>query len=186
MDDMDRQRAIQLLDQWVTKDFTRKHLLATEAAMRTYAVRFGGNPDQWGLAGLLHDADWDTFPDEHPARVVAWLRDADQNEIAQAVASHGNNSPQFGERFIPRTTLLDHALFACDEVTGFIMAVAMVRPTRLEGLAPSSVKKKLKDKSFAAQVNRDDIIQGASELGVELDAHLQLVIEAMQQANLQV
>lgn len=179
-----RPRALQILDQWVTKDFTRKHLLATEAVMRAYAVRLKADPEQWGMAGLLHDADWDSFPEVHPAKIVELLRAEGEMEIAQAIASHGNNSPQFGERFVPRQSQLDHALFACDEVTGFAMAVAFVRPTKLEGMSPSSIKKKLKDKAFAAQVSRDDILTGPKELGVELDAHLQLVIEAMQGGGL--
>lgn len=181
---MKRERAVQILGQWVAKEFTRKHLLATEAVMRAYAVQFGQDPDHWGMAGLLHDADWDTFPEEHPGKVVALLKEEGEPELAQAIASHGNNSEKFGNRFQPRTTLLDKALFACDEITGFVMAVAFVRPGKLDGMTPSSVKKKLKDKGFAAQVSREEIYQGAQELGVEFDAHLQTVITAMQQANI--
>lgn len=181
---MDRTKALHILDEWVRKPFTRTHLLATEAAMRAYAAKFGEDSERWGLAGLLHDADWDSFPAEHPARIVAILREEGEHDLAQAVAAHGNNAPQIGNRFVPRQTLLDRALFACDEITGFIMAVAFVRPGKLEGMSPSSVRKKLKDKAFAAQVNREEITQGASELGVELEAHIALVIQAMCQAHL--
>lgn len=181
---MDRTRALAIVDQWVTKDFTRTHLFATEAVMRAYARRFGADEDVWGLAGLLHDADWDTFPDEHPARIVAVLREEGLTALAQAIASHGNNGPVIGNRFVPRQSQLDHALFACDEITGFVMAVALVRPTKLDGLEPKSVKKKLKDKAFAAAVSRDDIAAGPQPLGLDLDDHLRVVIAAMQGAGL--
>jgi predicted hydrolase (HD superfamily) len=181
---MRRDDAITILDEWVTKDFTRTHLFATEAVMRAHAARCGEDVDQWGLAGLLHDADWDTFPDEHPRRIVTRLEAAGEDTIAQAIASHGNNSPQYGERFAPRVSLMDQVLFASDEITGFVMAVAFVRPDGLVGLTPKSIKKKLKDKRFAAQVNREEVYAGPQDIGIEFDDHLQLVIEAMQGAQL--
>jgi predicted hydrolase (HD superfamily) len=181
---MDRQKALIILDAWVSKEFTRTHLLATEAVMRAYAKKLSENVELWGLTGLLHDADWDAHPNEHPAQTVASLRESGDDTMAQAIASHGNNSEQFGERFVPRSSQLDHALFACDEITGFVMAVAMVRPTRLAGIKLKSIKKKLKDKSFAAAVNREEVYAGPAELGVDFDEHLALVIEAMQGADL--
>ena len=128
---------------------------------------------RWAIAGLLHDADYDRWPEEHPRLIVAWLREQGEPEIAQAVVAHFNPSE------IPELTTLDKALLACDELAGFVMACCLVRPDGIGSLAPSSVKKKLKDKSFAAKVKRDDIYQGAERLGVNLDEHIQLVIDAL-------
>lgn len=177
---MNRDEAIKILDEWVTKDFSRKHMLAVEACMRAYAKKFGENEDKWSLAGLLHDADWDSFSDEHPKKIVELLKEKGEEEVAQAVASHGNNSEEYGkDRFTERKSQMDKTLFACDEITGFIMAVSYVRPNGLSDLKPKSVKKKLKDKNFAAQVSREEIYEGAEELGIEFDEHLLFVIEAM-------
>ena len=125
------------------------------------------------LTGLLHDADYDRWPEEHPRLIIAWLREQGEPEIAQAVEAH------FDASAIPALTTLDKALLACDELTGFVMACCMVRPDGIHSLAPSSVKKKLKDKGFAAKVNRDDVYQGAERLGANLDEHIQLVIDAL-------
>ena len=132
--------------------------------MRRAAHRYGaGEADEprWAMTGLLHDADYDRWPDEHPRLIIAWLREQGEPEIAQAVEAH------FDASAIPELTTLDKALLACDELTGFVMACCLVRPDGIHSLAPSSVKKKLKDKGFAAKVNRDDVYQGAERLGVQ-------------------
>ncbi len=175
---MTRDEAIKILDDWVTKDFSRKHMLAVEASMRAYAKKFGEDEEKWGLAGLLHDADWDSFPAEHPKKIVALLKEKGEDEMAQAIASHGNDHDG-SDRFTKRESKMDQTLYACDEITGFIMAVSYVRPNGMADLEPKSVKKKLKDKGFAAQVNREEIYEGAETLGVDLDEHIQFVLEAM-------
>ena len=143
--------------------------------MRFYAQKFGADKDQWGIAGMLHDADRQKYPQEHPKIIIADLEKRGTDaEIIHAISAHGNN---FG---VERKSQLDHALFACDEITGMVTATALVRPEKLNGLEAKSVKKKMKDKSFAAGVNRDDVIQGAAELGISLDEHIQNVIVAMQ------
>ncbi|KXK26959.1 MAG: hypothetical protein TR69_WS6001000983 [candidate division WS6 bacterium OLB20] len=175
-----REQAHSILENWVENINLRKHMYCVEAAMRAYAEKYGEDADKWGIAGLLHDADWEKYPDEHPAQIVAKLSaEGVDEELVHAIASHGNNSEQYGERFAERSTLIDRALFACDELCGFIVACSLVRPSGIDDLAPKSAKKKLKDKAFAAQVSRDDIYQGAEELGVDLTEHIQFVIDAI-------
>ena len=143
--------------------------------MRRAAHRHGaGEADEppWAIAGLIHDADDDRWPEEHPRRVVAWLRERGEPEVAQAVVAH------FDPAAVPELSALDKAIRACDELTGFVMACCLVRPDGIRSLAPSSVKKKLKDKASAAKVSRDDVPGGAERLGVELDEPIQLVIDA--------
>ncbi len=176
---MTRNDALKILDQWVTKPFSKKHMLAAEACMRAYARKFGEDEEKWGLAGLLHDADWDSFPTVHPAEIVKLLREKGEEDLAHAIASHGDDREGETRRFEKRETLMDKALFACDEITGFIMAVSYVRPNGIDDLEAKSVKKKLKDKGFAAQVSREDIYNGATELGVDFDEHVAFVLEAM-------
>ena len=144
--------------------------------MRRAAHRYGaGAADEprWAIAGLLHDADYDRWPEEHPRRIVAWLRERGEPEIAQAVVAH------YDPADVPELTSLDKALLACDELTGFVMACCLVRPDGIRSLTPSSVKKKLKDKGFAAKVKREDVYGGAERLGVDLDEHIRLVIDAL-------
>ena len=144
--------------------------------MRSAAHRYGAGQDdepRWAIAGLLHDADYDRWPEEHPRRVVAWLRERGEPEIARAVVAHYDPS-EVGE-----LSALDKAILACDELTGFVMACCLVRPDGIQSLSPSSVKKKLKDKSFAAKVKREDIYSGAERLDASLDEHIQLVIDAL-------
>lgn len=181
---MTREEALKILDEWVTKPFSRKHMLAVESCMRAYARKFGEDEEKWGIAGLLHDADWDTFPDEHPKKIVTLLKEKGEEEIAQAIASHGDMGGQYLDkdgrpRFTERKSLMDKVLYASDEITGFIMAVSYVRPNGMEDLEAKSVKKKLKDKAFAAQVNREEIYKGAEELSINFDEHLQFVLETM-------
>lgn len=179
---MTRDEALQLLNEMVSNENLKKHMYCVEAAMRAYAEKFGEDVGQWGLAGLLHDADWEKYPNDHPKIIVKKLETANiDSNIVAAIASHGNNSEEYGwDRFKKRERLIDKALFAVDELSGFVIACALVRPDKLDNLKASSVKKKLKDKSFAAQVNREDIYLGAEELGVELEEHINFVIDALQ------
>ena len=145
--------------------------------MRSYARRFGDDEELWGAVGLLHDFDYELHPtlDQHPQDGAPILRDEGYpEEVVEAVLSHAEHLD------IPRDTRLKQALFACDELSGFVHAVGLVRPTGLEGLEPKSVKKKLKQPSFAAGVHRDEVYAGAEGLGLELDEHIRNVIEAMQ------
>jgi predicted hydrolase (HD superfamily) len=165
-----------LLYAWTEGASLRGHARAVEAVMRRAANRYGGgaaDEPRWAIAGLLHDADYEKWPDEHPHRVVGWLRDHGEEEIAHAVAAH---SLRWG---VPHESTLDRVLFACDEVTGFVVACALVRPEGISTLTPSSVLKKLKDKAFAAKVDRDEVRAGAELLGVPLADHVALVIEAL-------
>jgi len=152
-------------------------MLAVEAAMRAYARRFGEDEERYGIVGLLHDFDYERWPDppDHPLRGAAILAERGYpDDVIYAIKSHADYLPD-----CPRVSLLDKTLYACDELAGFITACALVRPERLRGLAPSSVRKKMKQKSFAAAVNRDDILRGAEDLGVPLDEHIQFVTDAM-------
>jgi predicted hydrolase (HD superfamily) len=171
-----RDEAWTLLCEWTKGEALRKHALAVEVVMRSAASRYGPGPeasDLWGMAGLLHDADYEAWPDDHPARTVAWLRERREEEIAHAVSAH---STKWG---VPYEGPLDRALLACDELTGFVGACCLVRPGGIATLAPESVLKKLKDKSFAAKVERFEITEGARLLGVDLREHVAFVIEAL-------
>jgi putative nucleotidyltransferase with HDIG domain len=146
--------------------------------MRAYARRLGADEAEWGLIGLLHDFDYERWPDppDHPLKGAEILRERGYPEgVIRAILSHAD---YLSDRY-PRTRPVEHALYACDELAGFVTACALVRPERLEGMTASSVKKKLKTKGFAAKVNRDDITRGAAEFGVDLDAHVQFVIDAL-------
>jgi predicted hydrolase (HD superfamily) len=170
------QQAEEKLYEWTESPALRTHARAVEAAMRRAAHRYGGgatDEPRWAITGLLHDADYDRWPDQHPRLIVAWLQEQGEPEIAQAVLAH------FDISAIPELSILDKALLACDELAGFVMACCLVRPDGIHSLAPSSVKKKLRDKGFAAKVNRDDVYQGAERLGVNLDEQIQLVIDAL-------
>jgi predicted hydrolase (HD superfamily) len=176
----DRKEAWELLCEYTKGDSLRKHALAVEAAMRACAVRYGGEDadvDEWGLVGLLHDFDYEMFPtaDEHPFKGASIMCGRGYpDRIIRAIMGHATYTG------VPRDTQMACALFATDELCGFLVACALVRPTRsLDDLEVSSVKKKLKDKAFARTVNRDDIRQGVTELGVELDEHIRFVIDAL-------
>ena len=175
---MNRENALEIVHEYIKSPNLIKHMLAVEAAMRFYARKFGEDEEKWAVTALLHDFDWEIHPtmEEHPQAGEPILREHGvPDEIIKAVLSH---APHTG---VQRETLMEKALFACDEITGLITAVALVRPSRaLYDLKPKSVKKKWKDKSFAAGANRDEIEQGAAELGVELWEHVANVIEAMQ------
>jgi len=176
----DRKDAWELLCEYTKGDSLRKHALAVEAAMRACAVRYGGTDadvDEWGMVGLLHDFDYEMFPtaDEHPFKGATIMCGRGYpDRIIRAIMGHATYTG------VPRDTQMARALFATDELCGFLVACALVRPTRsLDDLEVSSVKKKLKDKAFARTVNRDDIREGVAELGVELDEHIRFVIDAL-------
>ncbi len=176
---MDRQAAWDLVCRYTASDSLRKHMLAVETAMRAYAARLGGDENTWGIVGLLHDFDYERWPDppDHPLQGAAILAEHGYPQhVIYAIKSHADYLTD-----CPRISPLDKALYACDELAGFITAVARIRPEGIHGLKASSVKKKLKQKSFAAAVNRDDVTRGAADLGVDLDEHIQFVIDAMAQ-----
>ncbi len=174
---MDRATANLVVEEHVESDSLRRHLFAVETCMRAYARKEGGDEETWGIAGLLHDFDWEVCPtpESHPTFGAEILRSRGfPEEIVRAVLSHGNHTG------ITRETMMEKALFACDELSGFVTAVALVRPTKsLSDTKVSSVKRKMKDKAFAKSVSRDDMRQGAAELGVELDDLVSFVIEAL-------
>ena len=177
-----RTDALALMESWTASESLRKHMLAVEAAMRAYALHFGEEEERWGLAGLLHDFDYERYPNaahaadaEHPAEGVRHLRTLGYpDDILTAILGHADYTGT------PRETRLAKTLFAVDELCGLITAAALVRPSRsVLDLEASSVRKKMKDKAFARGVSREDVINGATELGVELDAHIAFVIRAM-------
>jgi putative nucleotidyltransferase with HDIG domain len=174
-----RNDAYILMSTHVQNENLRKHMYSVEAAMRFYARKYGEDEELWAMTGLLHDADYEEYPDlrEHTQVLAGWLREGGYDErITYAILAHND----LNVATHPRNNLLSHALFACDEVTGMITATALVRPTRsVLGLEVASVRKKMKAKGFAAGVNRDDLINGAAELGIDLDEHIANVIEAM-------
>ena len=174
---MDRECTLKLLQEFVKTGTLMKHLLAVEAVMRAHARKFAEDEELWGIAGLLHDFDWDAVPspEEHPTYGAGILRQRGYPEsIVRAVLTHGEHTG------IQRESLMEHTLFAVDELSGFIRAVALVRPNKsLEEVTPRSVLRKMKDKAFARDVNREDINKGAQELEVELEEHIAFVIESL-------
>lgn len=174
---MNREEAFALLAEYTKNENLIKHALATEAAMRAYARKFGEDEEVWGITGLLHDFDYEKFPtlDQHPAQGAKILEERGYpEEVIYAIKAHGYMG-------VPRTHLMDKALYAVDELTGFIVAVALVRPSKsIMDVEVKSVRKKMKDKAFARAVKREDIIEGTRELGVDLDEHIAFVVEAMQ------
>jgi putative nucleotidyltransferase with HDIG domain len=174
---MNREQALAIVNEFIENQNLVRHMLAVEAAMRFYAQKYGEDEELWGITGLLHDFDWEIHPtlDEHPQAGEPLLRERGVPEvIIRAIQSHADHTG------VPRESQMEKALFACDEITGLIVAVALVRPSRsLMDLKVKSVKKKWKDKSFAAGANRDEIAQGAEEFGIELWEHVANVIEAM-------
>jgi putative nucleotidyltransferase with HDIG domain len=178
---MDRAAAWDLLTEYTTNESLLKHALALEAAMRAYAPTYGGDPEEWGVVGLLHDFDYERYPSAeagHPFKGAEVLRQKGYPEhVVKAVLSHASYSG------VPRETPMEKVLFACDELCGFVTAAALVRPTKsVLDLEASSVRKRMKDKAFARQVSREDILNGAAELGVDLNQHITFVIQAMRGA----
>ena len=172
-----RDQALSLLHEWVENVNLRKHCYAVEAAMRAYASKFGEDEARWGLTGLIHDFDWERHPDmeRHPVKGVEVLRSLGWPEdICRAVLGHATYTG------VPRDTPMARTLFACDELSGFLVACTLVTPTkRIDEVKVSSVKKKMKRLDFARNVNRDDIVNGTAELGVDLDDHIAFVLEAL-------
>ena len=175
---MNRDTAFALLTEYTTTPGLIRHALAVEAAMRAYGARFGEDVDTWGVVGLLHDFDYERWPDapDHPLRGAAILVEKGYpEEVIYAIKSHASYLED-----CPRVSRMDKALFACDELAGLITACALVRPGKsILGLKAKSVKKKMKSAGFARQVSREDITQGAAELGVDLSEHIQFVVDAM-------
>ncbi len=179
-----RETALALVHEYTASDSLRKHMLSVEAAMRAYAGKFGEDSERWGLAGLVHDFDYERFPneahsatEEHPAQGVRILRERGfPEDILEAILGHATYSG------VPRETKMAKALFAVDELTGLITATALVRPSKsVMEVEARSVRKKMKDKAFARGVNRDDVLNGASDLGVDLEEHIDFVIRAMRE-----
>jgi putative nucleotidyltransferase with HDIG domain len=174
---MNRQAALDILHTYVKNQNLIRHMLAVEAAMRFYARKYDQDEETWAIVGLLHDFDWEIHPtlEDHPQSGAPILRQHGvPEEIIRAVLSHADHTG------VPRESLMEKALYACDEITGLIVAAALVRPSRsVSDLGVKSVKKKWKDKSFAAGANRDEIQQGTEEFGIELWEHVTNVIEAM-------
>lgn len=178
-----REEALAIVHEYTASDSLRKHMLSVEAAMRAYAKRFGEDADRWGITGLVHDFDYERFPneahsptEEHPAEGVRILRAKGfPEDILEAILGHARYSG------VPRVTRMAKTLFAVDELTGLITATALVRPTKnIMEVEAKSVRKKMKDKAFARGVNREDVTEGAADLGVDLDEHIAFVITAMQ------
>jgi putative nucleotidyltransferase with HDIG domain len=179
---MTRDEALALMHEYTPSEALRKHMYAVELAMRAYARKLGADEEAWGLVGLVHDFDYERYPndahsatEEHPSWGVRLLRERGLDETScQAILGHASYTGT------PRTTPLAKTLFAVDELCGFLVACALVRPSRsLRDLEVKSVKKKLKDRAFARGVNREDIVHGAEELGVPLDDHIQFLVEAL-------
>jgi putative nucleotidyltransferase with HDIG domain len=173
----DRDHALGLLHEWVENEGLRHHMLAVEAAVRHYAALRGRDPDLWGLAGLLHDLDWERHPEEHPLRGVEALRRSGYPEdVIHAILAH---RPDFTG--VEPKTELDRVLFACDELSGLVVACCLVRPNGIDDLTPKSVVKKLKDRAFAAGVNREDVARGIELIGLERSEHIQNVIDGLRE-----
>ena len=177
MSGYDRAAAWELLCEFTKTEPLRKHALAVEAAMRAYARKFDGDEEQWGIVGLLHDFDYESWPnaEEHPLKGAAIMRERGwPEEIIYAIMCHAD---YLG---LERKTPMDRAIFAVDELTGLIIAVALVRPSKsIDEVDARAVRKKMKDKGFARNVIREDIVNGAEQLGVDLDEHIAFVIEAL-------
>ena len=177
---MNREQSWELMCTWTESDSLRKHMLAVEAAMRAYARRFGEDEEMWGITGLLHDMDYEKHPtpDEHPMVGVRELESRGYpEEVIHAIKGHADYLD------VPRDTLMSKTLYAVDELSGFIVACALMRPEGLENMKAKSVRKKMKQKSFAAAVNREDIVRGAEELGVDLNEHIEFVAYALRERS---
>tara|TARA_Y100001934_G_C12085889_1_gene646993 strand:- start:179 stop:745 length:567 start_codon:yes stop_codon:yes gene_type:complete len=173
-----RDEAWTLLTDWTKSESLLKHAQAVEIVMKAAAKRYGGedaDEEQWGIAGLLHDADYDQWPETHPDKVVHWLKERDEPELAHAIAAH------YTKWGVPYENPLEKALVACDELTGFIVACCLVRPEGVATLKPKSVKKKLKDKAFARSVERDEVHSGIDLLQTDLTEHIQFIIDTLRE-----
>lgn len=176
MSELTREQGWAQLEEWTKTDSLLRHARAVEVTMRAAAERYGPGTEAielWGLAGLLHDADYEKWPEEHPQHIVAWLEERGEADLAYAISAHYT---QWGKEY---RSQLDKALLACDELTGLIVACCYLRPDGIVSLTPKSVKKKLKDKKFAAGVDRFEVTEGARLLEVEMGDHIQFLIDAL-------
>jgi putative nucleotidyltransferase with HDIG domain len=173
----DRKEAVALLETWVENEGLRKHMYAVEAAVRYYARKLGEDEETWGLAGLLHDLDWEKHPERHPLEAVDALRDLGYpEEVLHAILAHRADFTG-----VEPETLLDRVLFACDELSGLVYACCLVRPNGIDDLKPKSVVKKLKDRAFAAGVDREEVLRGMELIGIERNEHIQNVIDGLRE-----
>ena len=170
---MQRDDAVAILHEMTETASLLRHARTVELVMRSLAEKHGEDPDEWGSAGLLHDADYEKWPEEHPNRIVARLRELGEEAIAHAISAH------YTKWGVPYDTALSRALVATDELTGFVVACCLVRPEGIGTLQPKSVRKKFKDKAFAAKVEREEIMRGLELFGVELNEHVQAIIDAL-------
>lgn len=176
-----RDQAVALMEEWVKSESLRKHMYCVEVAMRAYAKKYGADEELWGITGILHDFDYERYPEPnpeektgHPFEGIKVLREQEYpEELIDAILGHALYSG------VPRNSKMAKCLFACDELCGFVVACAYMRTDKLESLRSDSVKKKLKDKKFAAKVSREDIELGILELGVDKDSHIQFIIDAL-------
>lgn len=165
--------AFEILKSMTKGESLLRHARSVEIVMEAYANKYNEDPVEWAVTGMLHDADYEAYPDQHPSIIVKLLREKGEEKIAHAISAH------YTKWEVPYNTLLDKALLACDELTGFIIACCHVRPEGINGLKPKSVNKKLKQKSFAAKVERNEIHAGCELLGIELSEHIQNIIDAL-------
>ncbi|WP_424963485.1 HD domain-containing protein [Ekhidna sp.] len=170
---MNREEAKELLHSMTESDSLLRHARTVELVMEAYAEKFKESPEEWAITGMLHDADYEKYPEEHPNRIVGLLREKGEEKIAHAISAH------YTKWNVSYETTLDKALLACDELTGFIVACCQVRPEGIETLTAKSVKKKLKQKSFAAKVERDEIAAGVEMLGVDMTEHINFIIDVL-------
>lgn len=172
----ENKKSYDLLNHFIKNDGLKKHCYAVESAMKFYAAKIGEDEQRWADTGLLHDLDWEMYPETHPNTAVPVLKEAGyDDEIIEAILGHA-----YPDRTdIPRNSVLAKYLFACDEITGFIMAYSFMKEDGLKSIEPKSIIKKMKDKAFARNVNRDDIKNGVEEIGIELEIHIQNIIDAM-------
>jgi predicted hydrolase (HD superfamily) len=172
---MTREEARELLHSFTESESLLRHARSVELVMEAYAKKLNEDTEEWAIAGMLHDADYEKYPDQHPNIIVSKLKQIGEENLAHAISAHYT---KWGVKY---ETLLDKALLACDELTGFIIACSHVRPDKIEGLQSKSVIKKLKDKSFAAKVEREEVRAGAELLGVELPDHIDFIISVLQE-----
>ncbi|WP_323756081.1 HD domain-containing protein [Roseivirga sp.] len=172
---MTREEARNILASMTKGDSLLRHARSVELVMEAYGKHFGEDPEEWAITGMLHDADYEAYPEEHPNRIVNMLREMGEEKIAHAISAH------YTKWNVPYETKLDKALLACDELTGFTIACCQVRPESIEGLTAKSVKKKLKQKSFAAKVERDEIEKGVELLGIDLNEHIEFIIKVLEE-----
>lgn len=171
---MTREEARSILENWTKTESLLRHARTVELVLEAYAKKFNEDAEEWAIAGMLHDADYEKFPEEHPNKIVALLQDKGEEKIAHAISAH------YTKWNVAYETTLDKALLASDELTGFIVACCQVRPDGIIGLTSKSVKKKLKSKNFAAKVERDEITQGVDLLGISLEDHIEFIIHVLE------